>query len=260
MKKILCILSVVYVLLSGRIVSSRANGVWMPGQSPTPTTAPHHTPESATPLEIVGIFALAIGLGLAQAALVAGAIAYQFPRTLSYDPSDAWENPGYLRMLPNALAALSEHHFGSAWPRHCNPWCMNRFQRRLERILNPSLKNHAERFVRQHLSAWKWTISHRNSVTQLLRIRDREQAFRLLATAEPKERIALLAVLNTCADDELDMPNEVESQRLRRVEHLQAILCEHGYALAIEMDPLNQPSAHVLASSFRMTKAGNILD
>ena len=247
MKKVLCILTVAYVLLSGRISSSRANGISLPAHSSPPTMTLPHTTQTANPREIVGVLALAICVGLAQIALVAGAIAYQFPRTLSYDPSDEWENADYVRALPNALAELSELHFASAWPRQCNPWSLNRFQRRLERALTPLLKRHVQRFVRQHLSVWRWTVSHRHTVAQLLEALEREDALRRLSAADPEERIALLAMLNNCPQDHLKSHGEPIERTLRRLKGIQAILREHGYSLKLKADRDDQQCAESLA-------------
>ncbi|HUO09393.1 MAG TPA: hypothetical protein VM008_13880 [Phycisphaerae bacterium] len=234
MKKALCILSVVCALLSGGVSSSQAKIASIPQHSSAPTMTSLHAAPSANPREIVGFLALAICVGLVQTALVAGAVAYQFPHTLSYDPSDEWEDADYFRALPNALAALSEHHFASAWPRHCNPWSLNRFQRRLHRVLEPLLTRNTRRFVQQHLSAWRWTISHRNTITRFLRIQERENAIRLLPNADPQERPALLALLNTCDDGQLQSPDEATQRQLPRLVRVQTILREHGFSLTVE--------------------------
>ena len=240
MKRVLWVFVAVCVLSSGRISNSRAAAMSPPRGSIDRTTAFRPAAPKSDPLSIVAILALAVGIGSAQVALVAGAIAYQFPRSLSHNPSDEWEDADYFRSLPNALAMLAEHGFQTAWPRRCNPWSMNRFQRRLERILEPLLGKNVERFVQQHLSAWRWTISHRSAVALMLRAREREQAFRLLAIAVPEERITLLAALNSPQSCQLSLKGESTKRRLQRVERLQAILREHGYSLCLQVDSANE--------------------
>jgi hypothetical protein len=240
MKRILCVFCILYVLLNGRISLANATAASQPLHSAAVKVGIPHATHGASPLAIAGIFVLAMCAGLAHMALVAGVIAYQFSRTLSYDPFNEWEDADYFRSLPNALAILSEHGFPTAWPRRCNPWCMNRFQRRLERILEPLLKENVQRFVQQHLSAWRWTISHRNSVAHLLRAREREQAFRLLAIADPKERIALLAALNSRPNGQSYLKDGAIKRKLQPVERLQAVLREHGYTLFVQVDSANR--------------------
>ena len=240
MKNALCILSFVCILLSGRLSSVQARVTSPPGHSRALTMTLRHTVRNANTREMAGVLALAVGVGLAQIAVIAGAIAYQFPRTLAYDPSNEWEDADYFRALPNALTVLSENHFASAWPRHCNPWCMNRFQRRLERALAPLLKSNVQRFVRQHLSAWRWTISHRHMIARLLETREREYALGLLAAANPDERIALLAILNNSHRDHWNLRNVPITRMLRQLDRLQAILREHGYSLRLKADPVDQ--------------------
>ncbi len=200
---------------------------------------------TSTPEALI-VCILVVGVGVITILLVGVAVALQFPRTLEFDPCDDWAHPQYARSLSNALAVLAERKCASVWPRHCTPWSMNRFQRQLVLALREEFGCNAKRFARQHLSLWKWMISHREGIEQLLQWRERRHALELLtASTDSQARGPLLAVINK-EIQQSDSERVLETQWcVPQLDRVQMILREHGYSLgpAFEaMDRLAQES------------------
>ena len=186
-------------------------------------------------------FSIAALLGLLNVALFALAVTSQFRRSLIYDESIAWEDPQYLRALPNFLALLNSRRFASPWPRHCNPWSMRFLEFRLRRAARPLLKRRTRTFISQHLSLWIWVESHRAECRQLQRIRQVELALeRLSRTTNPTARARLLAFLHSPAPDALSAVSKENHRRLRLLERLHVIMREHGYSVSPEFNEVDR--------------------
>ncbi len=194
---------------------------------------------------------LIILLLFVSVALPAAIIAHEYRRTLSYDGANAWEDPAYLRDLPNFLWQLSALQISSPWPAHCTPWSEHFFQRKLLKTVQPLLHQRARQFVIQHLALWRWIESHHAALQYLQRCYAERRARERLTMpdAEP-ERTALLAFLNAhTVTDAQDIPDYRTRLRLQKLTRIQTIMREHNYNLSPEfraIDQLNQvPPDHL---------------
>jgi hypothetical protein len=207
------------------------------GQAIVSTTRPGVVPRPQSHVTEAAIAAgLAAFLVLTNIVCFIVIVALNFRHALSFDFADAWEDPQYLRALPNALAALKQRRFKSPWPGRCNPWSMHRFERCLLGALRPHLKDRAGAFVERHMSVWIWVESHRAECRHLLHARQVERVLECLAaTDSPDKRAELLAFLNAPrASEKPASPDRQTMQRLLAMERIQIIMREHGYSVSTE--------------------------
>jgi hypothetical protein len=164
-----------------------------------------------------------------------------------------WRDAFYLRLLPNFLASLHQHHFKSPWPSQCNAVASAWFRFRVGPVLQACPHFARRHFLHHHLTLFALLEKLRPFIDDfILQEKQRILSACLLDMGDTADRDRLSSYLDgiraaraafaRCLTiyDRGTLAVIVNRRFIARLRLSHAIFQEHGYSLVPDLETLRQ--------------------
>jgi len=196
---------------------------------------------------------LLVGCLLGSLAVVLYVIAADEKRFLAGFDLSLWKENEYLRLLPNFLQALHDHHFGSAWPRRPNAVAAGFMRFRASAFLRKRPAAQRRAFLQQHtvlfglihslapfIQDFIWNEQQRIIGARVLQMEDTIERDRLISFLELLKAHRAKFFRGLTVFDRQTMGHIIDRKLMTNLRATHAIFQEHGYSLLDEFTQLRR--------------------